>query len=423
MDCHVADSVRNSQKQMKNSRRQALESIPGFLEVAKQALVELYTLAEAVQAVRKLNFRTRKEYKTGYKQDPRLPSEPDVVYKQNGWISWPYFLTGKIKELKYTKEECCVKIKKYRIKTWADYQGWCKKDHRLPHAPQNVYNCSLGELIQLATGACSSRQAAKYTKEECFIKIREHSIRTRKNYHEFCKKDSRMPSNPRKFFGCTFSELLRLATGQCSRRATKKYTEKEFCIKIMEYGIKTQGDYYKWCKKDPSLPYRVQDTYGFSLVELVTLAMGEVPSPMAVKKYTKEECCTKIREYAIKTYEDYEEWRKKDYRLPSQTCVKDSFGCTVVQLIGLAIGECQRRDIRKYTKKQCCDKIKKYGIRTYRDYENSCKKDPCLPSLSTIQSKYNCTFSELLRLATGRCSSRATKKYTQEECMQKRKGI
>ena len=50
------------------------------------------TLSEAKEAVKLLGIKTRKQYTTRYREDPRLPTAPDSVFTNSGWLDWYDFL-------------------------------------------------------------------------------------------------------------------------------------------------------------------------------------------------------------------------------------------------------------------------------------------------------------------------------------------
>ncbi|RPA57706.1 integrase, partial [Shewanella frigidimarina] len=62
------------------------------------------TLTEAQQATQALAISTRIQYKQRYREDPRLPSNPDEVYADE-WQNWPTFLGNEIKNFYSTLTE------------------------------------------------------------------------------------------------------------------------------------------------------------------------------------------------------------------------------------------------------------------------------------------------------------------------------
>ena len=51
--------------------------------------IKLYpTYEELKRAVAGKNIKTSTEYQKRYKEDPRLPSNPNIFYKDQGWIGF-----------------------------------------------------------------------------------------------------------------------------------------------------------------------------------------------------------------------------------------------------------------------------------------------------------------------------------------------
>ena len=50
------------------------------------------TYAEASTATQALGIKSMAEYKTLFKEDPKLPASPDRFYKNLGWVDWYDFL-------------------------------------------------------------------------------------------------------------------------------------------------------------------------------------------------------------------------------------------------------------------------------------------------------------------------------------------
>ena len=69
-----------------------LYSISGWVDWYDYLGTNKYTFKEAKEAVRKLEIKTKPEYKERYKEDPRLPSHPDRTYEGKGWNNWPDYL-------------------------------------------------------------------------------------------------------------------------------------------------------------------------------------------------------------------------------------------------------------------------------------------------------------------------------------------
>ncbi|MCT6701305.1 integrase repeat-containing protein, partial [Rheinheimera sp. 4Y26] len=96
------------------------------------------TLAEASQATIVLGITTSPEYKRRYKEDPRLPAHPDVVYKAE-WQGWLHFLDKSKEPFYRTLTEASQATIALGITTRAEYNQRYKEDPRLPAVPNAVY--------------------------------------------------------------------------------------------------------------------------------------------------------------------------------------------------------------------------------------------------------------------------------------------
>lgn len=97
------------------------------------------TYKSAKLAAKRLNIINSTEYlkRKRYKEDPRLPAAPDVVYKNKGWVNWNAFF-GK-KDLYSTYEEAKEAVQGLGIKRPMEYHRLRKKNARLPALPRDCY--------------------------------------------------------------------------------------------------------------------------------------------------------------------------------------------------------------------------------------------------------------------------------------------
>ena len=97
------------------------------------------TYNEAKNTTQKLCIKSLIEYKHRYKEDPKLPSQPDRTYKNNGWIDWnDYFGTTDISNYP-TYEGAQNAVQKLQIKSYTFYKKRHNEDPRLPYNPQETY--------------------------------------------------------------------------------------------------------------------------------------------------------------------------------------------------------------------------------------------------------------------------------------------
>jgi len=168
-----------------------------FLGVKKNSLYP--TLEEAKQAVLKLYIKSDSEYRKRRHEDPRLPATPSRYYKDKGWISILDFLSKPLspKYLLYKEAKKAVKI--LSIKTRKEYSKRYKEDPKLPSNPEELYKDDWRDFYHFlgvkAPIYYKSYIEAKRAVEKLDIKSRKEYI-TGKRY----KEDAHLPSNPSSFY-------------------------------------------------------------------------------------------------------------------------------------------------------------------------------------------------------------------------------
>jgi hypothetical protein len=101
------------------------------------------TLGEAKEAAASLGIFTRSEYLVKRKLDYRLLSNPDIFYEDE-WVGWKDFLPGKAKNYKSkhgrcTFEEARAIVRGLGIYDWASYRCRYKENSKLPYEPNLTY--------------------------------------------------------------------------------------------------------------------------------------------------------------------------------------------------------------------------------------------------------------------------------------------
>jgi hypothetical protein len=105
---------------------------PKFYPTYKEAKIAAHRL-KIGGTYEYLNFR--------YKEDPLLPCQPNIIYKNKGWKSWIDFLGLENKNLYKTYAQAKIAVKKLGIKSSHEYMAlkYRKVDKRLPSAPWLYY--------------------------------------------------------------------------------------------------------------------------------------------------------------------------------------------------------------------------------------------------------------------------------------------
>ena len=110
---------------------------------------EFKAFDEARQNVRTLNLLTRKEYRNWINSEERcgdIPSNPDIYYKNKGWLNWQDWLGSDFVSTRNRKykdfEEARVYVIGLNFETQTDYKAWSKSGNRpadIPSQPNRVY--------------------------------------------------------------------------------------------------------------------------------------------------------------------------------------------------------------------------------------------------------------------------------------------
>ncbi|MGE6530354.1 gamma-mobile-trio integrase GmtZ, partial [Pseudomonas sp. NPDC077382] len=99
---------------------------------------DLYsTYAEAQAAAQALGLKSLSDYTKRYCEDPRLPASPSRIFA--GWMDWYDFLGNERPDLYPTYAEAQAAAQALGIKNQPDYTKRYREDPRLPSTPDEVY--------------------------------------------------------------------------------------------------------------------------------------------------------------------------------------------------------------------------------------------------------------------------------------------
>lgn len=297
------------------------EKIIPIIELMNQLLIDFYsTWQEASEASISLGIKTRLEYVNDkkYKEDPRLPSSPNYIYKDfPGWAKFLEKERGVGVEKYSTWQEASEAIKILEIHDSMDYRGKFQKDFKLPAGPESFYSDFPGwaKFLGKERGKGVEKYATWQEASEAAMKL---GIHVQSEYRNKFKSDSKLPSNPNSFYSDFpgFAEFF----GR-PKRNDKYVTWQEASEVAIKLGIKDYNDYVKNCNKDPKLPAQLHEYYSDFPGFLVFLG-----KPKKIEKYlTWQEASEVAKKMNIKNYEEYKKNYKKDPKLPSNPFLYKDF--------------------------------------------------------------------------------------------------
>lgn len=153
-----------------------------------------YSFSEFLEVCKGVKFINKNDYISRYKQDPKLPSKPEKVYddvfaKAGGWES---FIVGKFYSFLEFLEVC----KEMKFVSQKDYQTRYKQDERLPSCPDKVYKEDLDKI-----GGWESLTFSKfYSFPEFLEACKLLKFTSQKDYNSRYKQDPQLHSAPCDFY-------------------------------------------------------------------------------------------------------------------------------------------------------------------------------------------------------------------------------
>ncbi|WP_374439505.1 gamma-mobile-trio integrase GmtZ [Pseudomonas panipatensis] len=119
--------------------RQYYKDWSGWIDFLGSFQIRYSSLEKASDAARQLGITNSTEYKSRYKEDPKLPSNPSSYY-QDEWLGWRSFLGKDPPVEKYKEFESAMRAARgLGIRTKTQYKSYLKKDPKLPWNPNEVY--------------------------------------------------------------------------------------------------------------------------------------------------------------------------------------------------------------------------------------------------------------------------------------------
>ncbi len=207
---------------------------------------ESYAYDEARLRVQELGIQASDEYGNRYKEDPRLPRNPDRTYKDKGWINWFNFLGKDIKPEFYTYDEASLVTQALRIKSQSEYFKRYREDPKLPSAPGVIYKGK--GWISWSHFFGKSIKPEFYTYEEAkTLKIKSHL-----EYRRRRDEDRKLPSSPHMAYDGKGWVSYPHFFGKDQPEFYSTYEEARLAAQAL--GVRSKSDYLKRYKEVRKLP-------------------------------------------------------------------------------------------------------------------------------------------------------------------------
>tara|TARA_R110001592_G_scaffold341474_1_gene630557 strand:+ start:29191 stop:33345 length:4155 start_codon:yes stop_codon:yes gene_type:complete len=208
------------------------------------------TYDEARTAARAFGFGSFNEYKAGYMQDAMLPSSPDASYKRN-WVDWYDFLGNVRQESKYLEyEEACSAAQAFGFAGIKEYRVGFTQDPKLPSSPDISYK---DKWVDWYDFLGNPRPVVKYrTYEEARLVVQALGISGLKQYQSGYTKDPMLPSQPQDFYKEKWVDWYDFLGNE--RPEYEKYaTYEEARLAAQTLGFDSSKQYFVGYMQDPRL--------------------------------------------------------------------------------------------------------------------------------------------------------------------------
>lgn len=165
---------------------------------------------EAREFVRTLGFKNNKEWRAWSKSDARLhdiPTGPDKRYKDEGWISWGYFLgnnnIGSTQREFRKFDEAKTFVRNVGFASRIEWEKWLNSDERpidIPSNPSKAYKNEWngwGDFLGTGVVAHTKKQFKPFVEARIFA--RQLSLKSKNEWDEWTKQGTRpadIPTEP-----------------------------------------------------------------------------------------------------------------------------------------------------------------------------------------------------------------------------------
>jgi hypothetical protein len=226
----------------------------GFLGNEKKYFYS--TIEEASKAAITLGLNSIAEYKTGYKQDARLTTTPDMLYRDDwiGFGKWRGFLGNEVKDFYLTIQEASKAAIALGLSSEAKYVAGYKQDARLTSSPNMLYRDDW-------KGFGKWRGFLGNEKKDFYPTIQEASkaaialgFSSEAKYRAGYKQDARLPGSPHALYSADWEDFDRWYGFLGNEKKDFYPTIQEASKATIALGFSTLEQYRAGYKQDAKLP-------------------------------------------------------------------------------------------------------------------------------------------------------------------------
>lgn len=269
---------------------------------------DLYaTLTDARAAAQELGIKNQTEYISRHRQDPRLPSAPSQCYAGDGWTSWIEFLGEKKPDPYSTYVGARAAARELGIKHKTDYKNRHRQDPRLPSAPSQCYDGAGWTNWLDFLGSNTPNLYPTYAEAQAAVLAL--GISDSRDYKIRRRQDPRLPGAPFKYYaGVGWTDWFEFLG---TTKSDPYSTYDDARAAALELGIKSQAEYILRHRQDPRLPSTPLQCYaGIGWTSWFEFLGGSTYP-------TYDEAQAAVLALCINDGRDYKTRRRQDPRLPA----------------------------------------------------------------------------------------------------------
>jgi hypothetical protein len=211
---------------------------------------------EAMAIVSKQGFRSHWEFYCWKDRPKNIPSNPNVIYYNTGWLGWRTFLGNNF--VSYEKAVEIVREKKFKGMKY--YKSWRERtQYKIPSAPKEVYTEFISWNKYLGHAIIPNYKKVFISYEEASKTVRMANIKSSEEYRKWKQKPFNIPSSPVKTYKNKGWQGWDDFLGRVRHKKFLSYNEaREIVIKS---GIRSLREYKSWKERPFNIPCKPEETY------------------------------------------------------------------------------------------------------------------------------------------------------------------
>eukprot|EP00947_MAST-08B_sp_MAST-8B-sp1_P003452 g3452.t1 len=255
---------------------------------------QMLPYSRASEIVRRLKLKSQKEWKEWSKSGQRpsnVPGNPDKVYKDKGWVSYPEWMGYQANDSKAKSQQMLgftaarvivVKLKLRRVKEWNEWRKSGQRPSNVPSNPEKVYKDKgwvswpdwMGYQYTHGDASRGKSQMLPYSRASEIV--RQLKLKSQKEWTEWSKsgqRPSNVPSSPDKVYKdkgwVSYPEWMGYQANDSKAKSQQMLGFTAARVIVVKLKLRSVKEWYEWSKSGqrpsnvPSSPDKVYKDKGW----------------------------------------------------------------------------------------------------------------------------------------------------------------